>query len=328
MNNTYPLVTIAIPIYGVEKHIKACAESIFEQTYSNIEFLFINDCTKDNSIEVLNCVLNNYSHRKAQVRIVNHTHNRGLSAARNTAIELANGEFIFHVDSDDYIEKNAIEILVNEAINNKADLVVANYIIHLEDKRNIFVKYLDISKSKEEIMIDSLNDKSSHSVWGILIKKDIYINNKIKAVEGVNIGEDWQVAPLLLYYAKKIIYTNNIIYHYILSRPGSYTIDAAKSINKKKKSILQFVKTINHLIEIFSNKEIIYLDILYNKKAVLVQDAMIYCCKDKDKENFKEMVYELNKIPKKNIKVIGKSNTFFMLLKKNYYCFKVLLSFT
>lgn len=325
MNKTTPLVTIAIPIFGVDKYIETCVISLFEQTYLNIEFLFINDCTIDNSIEVLNNVIKNYPQRKKQIRIVEHTHNRGLAAARNTAVELANGEYIFHVDSDDYIEKNAIEILVNEAIHNKADLAVANYIIHLENNRKILTKYLDISKTKKEIMIDSLNDKSSHSVWGILIQKDIYTKNNLKALEGVNIGEDWQVAPLLLYYAKRIIYTDNIIYHYILSRPDSYTIDAAKSINKKKKSILQFVRTIDYLITQFSDKEQYYLDILICKKATLLQDALIYCCKDRDKTNFNLMSKEFRQIPTKYLNGIGKNNRLQTFLKSNYYVLKFIL---
>lgn len=98
-------VSILVPIYGVEQYIERCAKSLFEQTYSEIEYVFVNDCTKDDSIGVLNRVLEKFPQRKLQVRIINHEKNKGLGAARRTAILNANGDYILHVDSDDYIAK-------------------------------------------------------------------------------------------------------------------------------------------------------------------------------------------------------------------------------
>ena len=96
-------VTIAVPVYGVESYIEKCAISLFEQTYSNLEILFINDNTPDKSIEIIKKTLEKYPHRKNQVRIFNQPVNKGCPTARNLAVQLASGEFIFHVDADDYI---------------------------------------------------------------------------------------------------------------------------------------------------------------------------------------------------------------------------------
>ena len=80
-------VTVAVPIYGVEKYIERCAVSLFEQTYSNIEYIFVNDCTCDNSMGILKSILDKYPERKKQVKIIVHEQNKGLGAARNTAIK-------------------------------------------------------------------------------------------------------------------------------------------------------------------------------------------------------------------------------------------------
>lgn len=116
-------VSILVPVYGVEQYIEKCAISLFEQTYSDIEYVFVNDCTKDDSISVLKRVLEKYPQRMQQVRIINHEKNMGLGAARRTAILNANGDYILHVDSDDYIAENAVEVFIKEAYNSNADIV-------------------------------------------------------------------------------------------------------------------------------------------------------------------------------------------------------------
>ena len=107
-------VSIIIPVYGVEKYIEKCARSLFEQTYSNIEYIFVNDKSKDDSIDILKKILTAYPDRKAQVRIVEHEKNKGLSQARETGIGYASGMYLMHVDSDDYIEPNMVELCVDK----------------------------------------------------------------------------------------------------------------------------------------------------------------------------------------------------------------------
>lgn len=317
-------VSIAVPVYGVELYVEKCAKSLFEQTYSNLEILFIDDCSLDKSVEIINKTLEQYPDRKDQVRIVKQSKNKGCPAARNLAVQHASGEFIFHVDADDYIDPDAIAILVDEQQSTGADLIVGNYLIETQNATKL-VQYCDITKSKEEIVIDCLDDKSSQSVWGILIKRSLYIDNNIKANESFHVGEDWQVSPLLLYHAKKIAYVDKVIYHYQLSRPNSITITSQASVTKKKNQLICFVKTMNCLLESFKDKGQAYLDVIYRKKAILVQDAMIYCCKDRDKEYFKYLVLELKSIDQKYLSVLGDHNPLILSMKKNYYMLSLIL---
>lgn len=317
-------VTIAVPVYGVEKYVGKCVDSLFSQDYDDIEFLFINDCTFDNSVGEIHKSLQHYPHRIQQTKVVNLPENKGLSAVRNLAIQLATGDFIFHVDSDDYIEPGAISSLVAEQIATGADLVVANFSIETPDTK-IIVKYCDISKTKEEIVKDCIGDKAGQAVWGILIRRQIYIDNHIKADESFSIGEDWQVSPLLLYYAKKIAYIDKVVYHYQLSRPDSITLSSQTSFSEKKKRFVCYVKTMNRLLDSFKDKGEKYIDTIYREKAILIQDAMIYSCKDRDKKTFYEMLYELKSIDSRYLSILGNPNPIVSSLKRNYYSLLILL---
>ena len=103
-NNTK--VSILVPIYGVEKYIERCARLLFEQTYENIEYVFVNDCTKDRSLDILKNVIEQYVLRKPHITIVDNERNLGLAGTRNVAMARATGDFVIHVDSDDYIERH------------------------------------------------------------------------------------------------------------------------------------------------------------------------------------------------------------------------------
>lgn len=317
-------VSIAVPVYGVEAYVEKCAESLFSQTYTDIEFLFVNDCTPDKSVDVIKKTLERFPNRKEQVRIINQSENKGCPAARNLAVQLATGDFIFHVDADDYLEPDAIASLVCKQISTGADLVVANYLLETEGKTTA-VRYCDASKSQEDIVKDCLDDKCCQSVWGILIRRKIYIDNNIKADESFHVGEDWQVAPLLLYHANKIAYVDKVVYHYQLSRPNSITITSQTSVTKKKNQLICFVKTMNCLLESFKDKGQVYLDVIYRKKAILVQDAMIYCCRDHDKRSFEWMKTEMKSVQRKYLSVLGHQNLIISMLKFNYFGLSLLL---
>ena len=133
-------VSVCIPVYGVEKYIERCARSLFEQTMRDgIEFIFVNDCTPDKSIEILEKVLAEYPHRKKQTQIINHEKNSGLVAARKTGLAHATGEYIIHCDSDDWVELNMYEKMYHAAKAADADMVYCDYVKELPD--NTIRKY-------------------------------------------------------------------------------------------------------------------------------------------------------------------------------------------
>lgn len=216
-----PRVSIVVPVYGVEKYIVRCAISLFEQTYENIEYVFINDCTQDNSICLLQKIINNYSNRKKDVKIIEHKTNKGLAGARNTGVYYATGDFIMHVDSDDYVDKFIVEKSVKRQIETDADIVVIDFIKMYSTFRRT-INYAQYDNNDDYCTI-VLSRKNSNSIWAKLIRRSLYTENDIKCVEGFNQGEDYQVVPKLLYCAKKIVNLKDALYFYDSSNEGAYS---------------------------------------------------------------------------------------------------------
>lgn len=213
-------VSICIAVYGVEQYIERCARSVFEQTYSDIEFVFVNDCTKDRSIEILKNIVEEYPERKENVKIINHVHNKGLAAARNTALENASGDFIFWVDSDDYIKQDAIRLCVEKQLEDNSDIVILD-VLKQHDGFEERV-YQANSTDPEELLRKTLTDVVEHWIWGKLIRTSLYVDNHIQVKEGCNMGEDFQVYPQLLYHSKKISYVPVPAYIYNMQNQASY----------------------------------------------------------------------------------------------------------
>ena len=215
------LVSILVPVYGVEKYIERCARSLFEQTYDNLEYIFVDDCSPDNSIAILNRVMDDYPERKAQVRIIRHEKNRGLAAARNTALDAAQGSFLSHVDSDDYLTRDAIRLLVEKQVETGADIVTGNY--YVIESNGIKKAFEPEYKDKKELLLQEISAHlGSRVVWRKLINAHLYKDHHIRPKEGVNFYEDWQQIPLLVYYAKKVARLDNHIYYYNRTNGESY----------------------------------------------------------------------------------------------------------
>ena len=130
-------VTICVPIYNVERYIERCARSLFEQTFPDIEYIFVDDCSPDYSVQLLNEIIREYPQRMSHVNIIRHDVNRGLSAARNTAVDNCRTEFLIHVDSDDFLEKNAVELLIGKQKEGDYDIVTGNAKILHADRTEV-----------------------------------------------------------------------------------------------------------------------------------------------------------------------------------------------
>ena len=216
-----PLVSIIVPIYGVEKYIAQCANSLFLQTYDNLEFIFVNDCTKDNSIVILQEVIPHYPNRVKHVHIIEHDHNQGLAASRNSGVEAAHGEWLMHVDSDDFIDPTTVAECVKKAYEDHADYVVFGMM--QEFKNNSFPMMPAHVASKDEYLRLIVRKDIPSRVWGGLIKTSLYRDHNIHAIPGVNFAEDYSVTPKLYYFANKISFLYKPLYHYIRFNEGSYT---------------------------------------------------------------------------------------------------------
>ena len=117
-------VSVIIPVYKVEAFIERCARSLFEQTLKeDVEFIFVDDASPDYSISNIHQCLNDYPERKQQTKILVHSQNQGLPSARNTGLQVASGKYVFHCDSDDYLDGGALELMYAAAEQSQADMV-------------------------------------------------------------------------------------------------------------------------------------------------------------------------------------------------------------
>ena len=116
-------VSIIIPIFKVRNFIERCVCSLFEQTLKDVEYIFVDDASPDDSIDILKSCIDRYQERKNQVTILTHEQNQGLPAARNTGLAVATGEYVFHCDSDDFVEKDMLEVMYKAAKEKHADMV-------------------------------------------------------------------------------------------------------------------------------------------------------------------------------------------------------------
>lgn len=163
MNNSCK-VSILVPIYGTEKYIERCTRSLFEQTYSNIEFVFVNDCTPDRSVEILKSILEKYPQQKSNTKIISHDKNRGVATARNTLLDNATGDYVMWVDSDDYIDKNAVKILIQKVVQTNADIICLGA-SKLKKSKVTPIRIQDITNPKEIIKHFLLGDILT-TLWG------------------------------------------------------------------------------------------------------------------------------------------------------------------
>ena len=252
-NLSDPLVSVLVPVYGVEKYIERCARSIFEQTYQNLEIIFVNDCTPDNSINILTKVLKDYPKRKDQTRIINHEKNKGLATARKTALLASSGYYIQNLDSDDYVDFDMIHKMVVLAELEKADITICDF--YSEYKQN--KKYCHVNPSLEPLkcLTQILKGHVHSSVCNKLIKHSLYTENTIMPIDDINMLEDMSVMYRLMFYAKKISYLQIPLYHYIQYNSNSYT---AVLSYKSKQNILDLIQLMELFFKKNTNAEILY----------------------------------------------------------------------
>lgn len=214
-------VSVIIPIYKVEKYIERCARSLFKQTLESIEFIFVDDCSPDNSITILRNVLNEYPNRISATKIIKHERNRGLAAARNTGRDIAQGEYLISCDSDDWVEENMYELMYQKAQQTNADIVICDWEeVYATTKKRIFT---NPPTDNIKCVAALLSGKIHGSVVNKLIKKSLYTKNNIQCKEGMNFCEDLYVTYRLLYFAQSIAYINLPLYHYNQTNLNSYS---------------------------------------------------------------------------------------------------------
>lgn len=212
--NSNPLVSIVVPVYKVEAYLRTCIDSIINQSYSRIEIIIVDDGSPDGCPQICD----EYAKHDMRVKVIHKT-NGGLSDARNHGIKESNGEYLFFVDSDDYIKRDAIEILVRNAVLSKADLVCAKHQSFIDGKNPdcVPVESNVVYYSKEEAMQHYI--KEDWGAWGKLYKREVHENIYFPFGK---IHEDEAIMLNILDRCEKICDISDKLYFY-RRRPNSIT---------------------------------------------------------------------------------------------------------
>lgn len=234
-----PLLSIIVPIYKAEQYIKRCVKSLMEQTMQEgIEFIFVNDCTPDRSMDILYEVIRKYPERVNQIRIVENTQNKGISLTRKIGIEAARGDYIGWCDSDDWVEADMYESLYKATQNGKTDIAVCNFCKEHETKVE-YVKFNKCNTPQECIMYCWKGFYFPGSLWQQINRKTL-IQYGLNQITRVDYAEDVYSLFLVYYRASSIAYVDRCLYHYNCLNISSLihnTIFTKESWNAQQKNL-------------------------------------------------------------------------------------------
>lgn len=229
-----PLISIIVPVYNVEMYLSQCIDSVINQTYQNIEIIIVNDESPDNCLKIIE----DYARKDNRIKYINQK-NTGLSGARNAGVKLSSGEYLMFVDSDDWIDLDCLEQMLEYANNH--DLVIASYYREFINKTQIrklnsagfhssaFIQRRIVGLIGEELTDPSQAD-SLVTVWAKLYSSKIIKRNSIQFISTKEIGtsEDLLFNLEYLEYCKTSFVIDSPLYHY-----RRYNLNSFTSTNKK-----------------------------------------------------------------------------------------------
>ena len=218
-----PSVSVVIAVYKVEEYIAQCCHSLFAQTLKNIEYIFVDDCSPDKSMDIVQLVLAEYPDRRGQVKIIRHPQNMGVSRTREDGVKAATGEYIIHCDPDDWVELDMYEQLYNKAVEENADMVLCDLWWHYpEDPK----PYYDCEKPKEltsrSILASCLS--AQYPILHSFLHNKLIRSRLYKMVEWpheISFCEDMVVCTQILSLPISVYHVKRPYYHYRFLRTGS-----------------------------------------------------------------------------------------------------------
>lgn len=321
-------ISIIIPVYNTEKYLDRCIKSLLQQTFEDIEFIFINDGFSDGSLAILEY----YKSIDNRIIVLNQE-NKGVSVARNIALSHCTGEYIGFVDSDDFVEKDMYEIMYKKAMENNSDLVICDFFKQLdcsdEFEINTFVPSNNIQDITTFTKEHFLREKTNGFMWNKLYKRSIIMKNKIEFNPQVSLCEDILFNLYFLDGASNVSYVNMPLYHYI-DREGSAVnkihpkefygtvciyykqMDSAKKWNMDRTDILKYIDEKNAMYPYGYVKK----QFLYNGISSQVQKKLISECINHE--------YTLNikkKVNNNEIAVPMKLKIFYRVCSYNFILF-------
>jgi len=254
-------VSVIVPVYNVSKYIERCVDSMINQTYEDIECIFVDDCSSDNSVEIIAQKIAMYA-GLITFEIIHHKQNKGSSGARNTGIEASTGDYLFFLDSDDEISNNCIELLVDLALRYP-DVDIVQGSSNVIDRRHLNRMYL-LKKSLPEFTKDHVWLKTNVlkrvlipvTPWNKLINRNFTITNNLYFQEGI-ICEDELWTYFVAKCIKAIAFCKIPIYQHYINEGSVMTSNPSKRISSWLIIINSYINNIDPDLSRFQRKVIL-----------------------------------------------------------------------
>lgn len=313
------LISVIVPVYNVEEYIRECLNSIINQTYKKLEIILIDDGSTDKSGEICE----EYMAKDNRIKVI-HQRNAGLSDARNAGIEIATGNYIQFIDSDDYIDEDMLETLYNLIIENDADIAMcSNYILkdgikscECSNKKYIY----DRKEALKEILIDETIRSYS---WNKLAKKELF--DKIR-FPSKRVFEDVLTTPKLFEKSNKVVFLDTPKYYY-RQRNGSILNKQTKQLRLQyinaAMEINQFIKEKESSLENYCAYNVAHItiktfnDIGFFSMYDLLDEEIIKKLYEKTRKIFENKEYE--KLIVENSNYVKKLHFYYLLADKEGY---------
>lgn len=212
------MVSVIVPIYRVERYIERCVLSLMAQTLEDVEFIFVDDASDDGSIDILNRVVKQYDNR--HVVILHHKTNLGLPAARNSGMAVAKGNYIYHCDSDDWLDPSLLEVLYCKAIDTGADVIWSD-MVEVRTSGKVFKLQPD-AHTPDSAVSKMLCSELKYNVWNKLVKTSLYDATGIKFPVGNSMGEDMTMI-MLCSAANSVANVHGPCYYYNMINSSAMT---------------------------------------------------------------------------------------------------------
>ena len=266
-------VSVIIPVYCAEQYIERCAHSLFGQTLSDIEYIFIDDCTPDHSIENMPEVLGQYPHRKQQVKVIRNEYNLKQAGSRKVGMQAATGDYMIHCDPDDWVELEMYQSLLDHAQKSDSDVTVCS--ILLERKRKTEILEMGFASNPHEYINMARTTLMNWSLCNKLIRSSLIREHEIYPFHGVNYMEDVGVCVRVMYYANRVSFLDKPFYHYYLANSNSISHNKDFSSN-----IAQGSECINQLQSFLADKPERFDDFLNTYKLIIKNEYLNMSPKD------------------------------------------------
>lgn len=258
------LVSIIIPVYNSAEYVERCIRSIANQTWRDIELIIVDDCSKDNSLSLINSVLAENKWLAEKSTVVQNDVNHGSGFTRRRGQDLAHGDYLIYVDSDDYVSPDYIRLLAECALSVDADMVMCGFYCDYGEK--LSERHIGEFSGRSDLVCKLLSGQFHNGLPFKLIRRSLLVDHDIHTSEGLNMFDDLSVSYKIAYFAREISVVDTPLYYYNRINTSSQT-----NLNPGR-NISQAVFLIKQIDEFFSDKdtdELIERGITFRKIFIL-----------------------------------------------------------